>query len=93
MFLKVLALYTLARLVLFLAVYGLVWLVFSRWVEWTSATALGTAIIAIVISSAIALVALRSLRDDLAAEVSSRAERAKAAYDASKRTEDDDSAQ
>jgi hypothetical protein len=87
---KIFAMYTLARLVLFLAVYGLVWLVFGRWVEWTSITALGTALIAMVISSAVALVALRGLRDDLAVEVASRADRAKAAYEARRRAEDDD---
>lgn len=87
---KIFALYTLARLLLFLAVYGLLWLVFGRWVEWTSVPALGTALIAMVISSAIALVTLRSLRDNLAVEVAARADRAKAAYEARKRAEDDD---
>ena len=87
---KIFALYTLARLVLFLAVYGLLWLVFGRWVEWNSITALGTALIAMVISSAIALVSLRGLRDDLAIAVAARAARAKAAYEDRKRAEDDD---
>ena len=87
---KIFALYTLARLVLFLAVYGLVWLIFGQWVEWTSITALGTALMAMVISSAVALVALRRLRGDLAVEVAARTDRAKAAYEARQRAEDDD---
>ncbi len=89
---KIFALYTFARLALFLAVYGLLWLFFARWIEWTSVTALGTAVIAMVVSSAIALITLRSLRDDLAVELAARADRAKSAYEASKRAEDDDRA-
>ncbi len=86
---KIFALYTLARLLLFLAVYGLLWLVFGRWVDWTPVTALGTALMAMLVSSAIALVALRSLRNDLAVEVAARAGRAKAALEARRSAEDD----
>lgn len=86
---KPFVLYTLARLGLFLAVYGLIWLVFGRWIGWSSISALYTALIAMVISSVIALTALRGLRDDFALLVARRAERAKAAFEASKRSEDD----
>ncbi len=86
---KTFARYTLARLLLFLAAYGLLWAVFGQWVEWNSITALGLALIAMLISSAVALFVLRSLRDDFAVEVAARAERAKAAYEARRQAEDD----
>lgn len=65
--------YTLARLGLFLAVYGVVWLAIGRSVAFNSITGLYTALIAMVVSSLIAFVALRGLRDGLAAEVAGRA--------------------
>jgi uncharacterized protein DUF4229 len=70
--------YTAARLVLFLAAYGLIWLGIGRSVAWDSASALYTALIAMVVSSLIALVALRGLRARLAADVASRAATAQA---------------
>ena len=87
---KAFVLYTSARVALFLAAWGAVWLVFGRWLEWDSLTALYTAAIAMVISSVVALVALRPLRDRFAEQVALRAERAKAAYDARSRAEDED---
>jgi divalent metal cation (Fe/Co/Zn/Cd) transporter len=83
-------LYTLARLVLFGAAFGLIWLVFGRWLTWDSVSALYTAIIALVVSSLVALFSLRRLRDDFAVHVAERADRAKAAYDAMRAAEDDD---
>jgi len=80
--------YTAARALLFAVVFGLLWLVFARWLDWNSITALWTALIALVISSVLALIALRSLRDDLAVEVAARAERAKASYEARRKAED-----
>lgn len=65
--------YTSARLGLFLAVYGLIWAGIGRSVAFDSISGLYTALIAMIISSLIALVALRRLRDRLAAEVASRA--------------------
>jgi Protein of unknown function (DUF4229) len=65
--------YTAARLGLFLGVYSLVWLAIGRSVAWDSVSALYTALIAMVVSSLIALVALRGLRARLAADVAARA--------------------
>jgi membrane protein implicated in regulation of membrane protease activity len=66
--------YTAARLGLLLGVYGLIWLAIGRSVTWDSISALYTAILAMVVSSLIAFVALRRLRDRLAADVASRAD-------------------
>jgi uncharacterized membrane protein YdjX (TVP38/TMEM64 family) len=71
--------YTLARLGLFLAVYGVIWLAVGRGVRFDSISGLYTALIALVVSSLIAFVALRGLRERLAAEVAARAGRARAA--------------
>jgi hypothetical protein len=87
---KVFALYTLARLGIFAASYGLIWLIFGRWLEWDAVSALYTALIAMVLSSVIALTMLRSMRGRLAEQVADRAEKAKAAYEARSRAEDDD---
>ena len=83
-------LYTLARVALFAAAFGLVWLVFGHWIEWGAVSALYTAIIAMIISSVVALLVLGSLRDAFAVQVSERAERAKAAYEARRAAEDVD---
>jgi len=87
---KAFALYTAARLLIFVALYGLIWAVFGRWLqEYNSVTGLWTALIALILSSAISLVVLRPLRDRLAIQVEDRARRAKAAFDARRRAEDD----
>lgn len=83
-------LYTLARVALFAATFGLIWLVFGRWLQWGAVSALYTAIIAMVVSSVVALLVLGSLRDQFALQVSQRAERAKAAYEARRSAEDAD---
>ncbi len=84
------AVYTLARVGLFLAAYGLIWLIFGRWIGWDSVSALYTALIAMAVSSLVALTLLRPLRADFAEQVAHRADRAKAAHDARVRAEDDD---
>jgi Protein of unknown function (DUF4229) len=83
-------LYTLARVALFAASFGLVWLVFGHWIEWGAVSVLYTAIIAMVVSSVVALLVLGSLRDEFAVQVSQRADRAKAAYEARRAAEDVD---
>jgi hypothetical protein len=88
--LKSFILYTAARIGLFLACYGLIWLIFGQWLEWNSISALWTALIAMVISSVIALTSLRGMRANLSADIASRAERAKAAHEARNKAEDDD---
>ena len=83
-------LYTLARVGLFAAAFGLVWLVFGHWIEWGLVSGLYTAIIAMAVSSVAALFLLGPLRDDFAANVAGRADRAKAAFEARRAAEDDE---
>lgn len=71
--------YTLARLGLFLVVYGVVWLAVGRSVAFDASSGLYTALIAMVVSSLIAFVALRGLRNRLAGEVAARAANAQLA--------------
>lgn len=87
---KTFLLYTLARVVLFAAAFGLVWLVFGHWLTWSAVSALYTALVAMVISSVVALIVLGSLRDDFAAHVERRAAKATAAYEARRSAEDVD---
>jgi hypothetical protein len=87
---KTFALYTLARLGLFGAVFGVIWLAFGRNLEWNALTGLYTALIAMIISSLIAFAVLKQLRAALAAELEQRATKVKAAFDAKRSAEDDD---
>jgi membrane protein implicated in regulation of membrane protease activity len=87
---KLFALYTAARAGLFLVAYGLIWLVFGRWLDWTALSALYTALLAMLISAAASLVLLRPLRSRLSEQVAARAERVKHAYEARRSAEDDD---
>ncbi|MGH3448274.1 MAG: DUF4229 domain-containing protein [Nocardioidaceae bacterium] len=86
---KIFGTYTLARLALFAAAYGLIWLVFGHWLDWNAVSALYTAVIAMIVSSIVALFTLSSLRGNLAEHVAARADRAKAVYDARRAEEDD----
>ena len=87
---KTFVFYTVARLALFAVAFGLIWLVFGHWLDWSSVSILYTAVIALLLSSVAALFVLGSLRDDFAAHVSARADRAKAAFDAMRAAEDTD---
>ncbi|MEJ7743676.1 MAG: DUF4229 domain-containing protein [Nocardioidaceae bacterium] len=87
---KIFVLYTLARAGIFCAVFGVIWLVAYRQVEWNSVSILYTAAIAMVISAIIAVVALRSLRDQLAAQIAERSARAKKAFGDRRAAEDAD---
>ena len=84
------AVYTAARAGLFAACYGAIWLVAGWWVEWNSVNALLTALVGLIVSSILALKILAPLRDRLAADVASRADRVVAAYEARRRAEDTD---
>ncbi len=86
---KFFVLYTLARFALFGAVFGLVWLIGGRWMAWGPVSLLVSALIAMVVSSIIALLALRGLRDRLAEHIEQRAGRARAAFEARRAREDD----
>jgi membrane associated rhomboid family serine protease len=87
---KLLLLYTLLRLLMFVAAWGVVWTVASFWLEWTRATALLTALIALIISAIASLVLLRTLRERLAARVQRGTGRVQQRYEAAKRREDAD---
>jgi hypothetical protein len=87
---KLFAVYTAVRAVLFVAAYGLIWLVFGRWIDWNALSALYTALFAMLISAAVALVALRPMRARLSEQVAQRAARVKEAYETRRSAEDDD---
>ena len=61
--------YTAARVGLFALVWVPVAAVASYWLEWSTLTALWTALIAMAVSSVLSLVLLRPLRNRLAASV------------------------
>ena len=58
--------YTLARLALFAAAFGLVWLVGGTWLVWDLVSVLWTALVALAVSAIASFVLLRGLRDELA---------------------------
>jgi hypothetical protein len=82
--------YTLARLLLFLAAWGVVWLVASIWLEWSNLTALWTALIAVALSAIASYPLLRPLRERLAAGIQARAAQARTRYGDARRREDVD---
>lgn len=87
---KIFVLYTLARFVLFGAVFGLIWLIGGPWMNWNPFTLFVSALGAMVVSSIIALLTLRGMRDRLATHIDQRARRAKSAFEAHKAVEDAD---
>jgi membrane protein implicated in regulation of membrane protease activity len=87
---KPFVLYTLARALLFAVAWALVWAVAQTWLDWSTVTALWTALLAMAISSVVSLWLLRGLRQRLALHVQGRAERMQARYEAAKRKEDAD---
>jgi hypothetical protein len=87
---KLFALYTAARVGLFVVAYGLIWLIFARWIDWSALSALYTALVAMLISAAAALVVLRPMRARLSEQVAERAARVRSAYESRRAAEDDD---
>lgn len=87
---KSFALYTAARLGLFVAAFALVWLVAFSWLEWNDVTALWTALIALVVSSVASLLLLGGIRARFASQVQTRAERMAQRVDEARRAEDVD---
>lgn len=82
--------YTLARLALFGATFGVVWLIASIWVEWGNLTSLLVLLISLVLSSVISIFALAGLRDALAQSVQERAARMSQRIEESRNAEDVD---
>ena len=82
--------YTLARLAVFGATFGVVWLIASIWVEWGNLTSLLVLLISLVLSSVISIFALAGLRDKLAQNVQERAARMTQRIEESRNAEDVD---
>ena len=82
------ALYTLARLGLFALAFGLLWLVLSPVVTWTTVSVLWVAVLALLVSAVASLVLLGRLRDRLAASVQQRAQRVRDSVERSRHSED-----
>lgn len=87
---KLIVLYTLARFVLFLLAWGVVWLLASLWLEWNDVTALWTALIAVVVSAVAAYLLLKPLRQRMASAVDARARGVRRRFEDSRRREDVD---
>lgn len=81
-------LYTLARLVLFLLAFGLVWAVGFGWLSWDQLTVLWTALVALALSGVASYWVLGRLRDDFATDVDRRARRIAERIEESRRAED-----
>ena len=82
--------YTLARLAVFGATFGVVWLIASIWVEWGNLTSLLVLLVSLVLSSVISIFALAGLRDKLAQNVQERAARMTQRIEESRNAEDVD---
>ena len=80
--------YTLARLVLFAAAFGLVWLVGGTWLVWDQLSVLWTALVALVVSAVASFVLLRGLRAELAERLHGGASRMSERLEESRRSED-----
>lgn len=82
--------YTLARVGLFVVVFGIIWLIGFSWMEWNSINVLWTMLIALAVSAVLGIVLLRTLRERLAASVQQRAARMTERFEESRGVEDID---
>lgn len=82
--------YTLARLALFLGAFALVYVVLSLFFQTDETMVLFAALIGLVVSAVVSFVALRGMRDQLAAEVQQRAAAMTDRLEESRRAEDVD---
>ncbi|HYJ70550.1 MAG TPA: DUF4229 domain-containing protein [Nocardioidaceae bacterium] len=83
-------LYTAARFGLFLAAFGLIWLVAGFFLPWTSRNIMWTGVLAIVLSAIGSLYLLRGLRDRFAQVARARAEEMTARLERARSKEDVD---
>jgi len=83
-------LYTAARFGLFLATFGLIWLVVGWFLPWTSRNIVFTGVLAVLLSAVASIYLLRGLRDDLAQSARSRAEEMTARLERARSKEDVD---
>ncbi len=72
---KYFALYTLARIGLFVGVFLLIWLLIFTWVAWSTVSLLWTVLVAAVLSSIASIFVLRRLRERFAVVIEQRASR------------------
>ena len=84
------AAYTLARLVLFLATFAVLWGVGHAFWAQTAANLLRAALVALLVSSVASLVLLRRLRAALARDLATRADRMSRRLEAARAREDAD---
>ena len=82
--------YTLARFIVFGISFGVVWLIAQIFLDSTAITNLFVLLIALVLSSAVSLFVLSSLRDRLAGDIQARAARMTERIEESRRAEDVD---
>ncbi len=80
--------YTLARLALFAAAFGLVWLVGGAWLVWDQVSVLWIALVALALSAVASFVLLRGMRAELAERLHGGATRMSDRLDESRRSED-----
>jgi len=80
--------YTLARLALFGAAFGLVWLMGGAWLVWDQVSVLWTALVALALSAVASFVLLRGMRAELAGRLQGGATRMSDRLDESRRSED-----
>jgi len=82
------ALYSVARLGIFVVAFGLVWAVAFAWLTWDQLTVLWTALVALVVSAVVSYWLLGGLRDALAHDIDARARRLRSQFDDARRAED-----
>jgi len=80
--------YTLARLGMFLAAFGLVWAIGFSWLTWDQLTVLWTALVALTVSAVASYWLLAGMRDRLAQDVDRRARRIADRFEEARRAED-----
>ncbi len=80
--------YTLVRLALFGAAFGLVWLMGGAWLVWDQVSVLWTALVALALSAVASFVLLRGMRAELAERLQGGATRMSDRLDESRRSED-----
>jgi len=87
---KSFAAYTLARLGLFLATFAVLWAVGRLFLAQTTANMLWAAFVALLVSAVASVFLLRGLREALARDVASRADRMSRRFEAARAREDPD---
>lgn len=82
--------YTLARLAVFAVTFGVLWLIGSIWIEWSTLTTSLVLLVALVLSAILSIFLLEGLRNNLARQIQDRATRMTERIEESRRAEDVD---